>query len=682
MADNIAGAAAWLGGTEIVNDSRTTAYMRNGIKPSTLVVNGDCGCPDVLVLAGCDNSYNTPAEDDAPWYDSAIPESAEFAGFLTTEFEGMGSTYSRSVIESITDGASLGRARFSSRTMTWKGFLFGSSCCGVAYGFRWLTSILRGSNRCGNSCSGEDLELLVCCPSIEAALGLGPTLICNGDFENNIGSWTEGLNTNLFWNNAVVYSDAGSMKVVNGVGGAMAFSNSSDCIMPVTQQRSYILSLQARADVNSTPETVGVVFNWFNNIDAPLGTTSVLNMGTTSPSGWTLMETTVLAPLNATRVSIDYSIGDGATLANQTQYVDTIAFTQVDYANKVEPFRTIKNVSLLEGPIISSERKMGATCGGRCGGSTAMEIEFSLVGSQPWLYSSPIPIVECVNVLDNSVPIIGSTLDGFLDATLLIAGTTATSDEFADLPVIPNGQSVYLVLNPQNSTAEVVLVTAHTTGSNTVTIIRAQQGTNAIEHADGSPWLLQPVCNDNNCTESVLATIADYTGELCVPPMLPPTSTYSGCFIPDTTSYRAIYITAPREMWNSISEVVPVITISNGNFPIVNARLSFYTSADGNPCGDLFNNPSECELLCDELFIKAIPNNAKFYIDGRTQKMSIVCGANNVFPGEPFTLGPFSWPVFSCYGFCMEFAYDPAPIDLTPSRDLCISMSLVPRTVV
>ena len=47
--------------------------------------------------------------------------------------------------------------------MIWKGFLFGRTCCSVAYGLRWLTSVLRQS-KCGSECGGERLDLLICCP--------------------------------------------------------------------------------------------------------------------------------------------------------------------------------------------------------------------------------------------------------------------------------------------------------------------------------------------------------------------------------------------------------------------------------------------------------------------------------------------------------------------------------------
>lgn len=675
MADNVAGSAAWLGGVEIVNDSRTSAYLRNGIKPGTLTVNGDCGCSNILALAGCDTEYTTPANDNAPWYDPAIPSSAEFAGFLTSEFEGMSSTYTRSITESISDGATLGRSRFGSRTMTWKGFLFGSSCCGVAYGLRWLSKTLQGSKKCGNNCFGDDLELLVCCPTLEAAQGFGPNLLCNPNFDNSTGFWLSSGDTSITWTNYPVQDGPGAMKTVNPIGGAITFS--TDCRMAVTGNKIYKLSLYARGSTGSASEIVGVTFNWFDNLDVPISTTAFANIGSDNESTWTLMEATATSPLNAASVRLDFVIGDGATLPNEAHLIDTVSLNQTNFAPIVDPFRTIKGVSLLEGPLVLSERKMGSSCGGRCGGSTAVEVEFSLVGSQPWLYSAPIPVVNCVNVHSNAVPIIGSVLTGTITDNPLTAGaTTINSADFASLPVITFPDNVYIILDPYATSGapEIVRVTAHTAGSTSITVTRGQQGTTARQHASGTFWTVQASCAPTNCADGLLDIAPGYTD--CAPPALPPTATYVGCAIPDINDWEAVYISAPRALWDSLSEVVPVITIETGGLPLIGARIGFYTSADGNPCGDLISNPPSCDLVCDTLYITALPSNSRFYIDGRTKKMSLVCGTNAVFPGEPYTLGPFSWPSFDCYGFCFEYAQD----SVFGAEDRCISLSLVPRT--
>lgn len=423
-----------LSGIEIVNDERTTAYLLNGLRPPSLDVRGSCSCANIRELAGCDEfPYSTPELDNAPWFSADIPESARFAGFLSTNFEGMGSTFTRSTSETIHDGAVFGRGHLGGRPLTWRGLLLGADCCAVAYGLRWLTKTLIGSTTC-QDCNGEDLELLVCCPEIISE-----------------------------------------------------------------------------------------------------------SFGTLDTGG-------------------------------------------------VEAFRKLKNVALISGPQIISEHITG--CGG-CGASCVVEIEFTLLAAQPFFYSEPVPVYDCVNIGTNGVePVTDDTVD----------------------------------------------------------------------------------CLVTNCGDLILDS-------LCPPPVLPPTATYSNpCFV-DNSPYLATYLTFPRSLWDFLEEVVPVISITTGGGPVTDLQLGFYTSANDNPCGDLLNFPPLCDVICDEIRIIGLPQNSTFFIDGRTKKMALICGPTSIFPGEPLTQGPWSWPSFSDFGFCMEVKFpDPAFSGFTYD-DVCISVSLVPRTI-
>lgn len=458
--DSIAGDAAFLGGTEIVNSARTIAYLENGIGPGSLNVKADCGCPGLREIIGCDaDPYVDPATDNAPWYSADHPESALFAGFYPTEFEGMSSPFERNTSESVGDGAGLGRSRIGSRTMTWRGYLFGANCCAVAYGFRWLAQTLRASSDCGG-CQGQDLELLVCCTVPDSGY-------------DDYGGYDEG-----------------------------------------------------------------------------------------------------------------YEVSD-------------------DLIPDAEAFRTLKNVALLEGPEIVSERRASVPCGGAsgCGGAVIMEIEFSLIAAIPWLFRPEVPIVNCIALVD---------------------GVERITVEEPDCPPIDCGQDF-------------------------LDIYMTNRG--------------------------------------CSVPDLPPVATYSiDCLIQASTLERAIYITVPRSSWREFEEAVPYIVIDTGSFYLTDLQLGFYTSASGDPCGDLATNAPLCDIVCDKLGILALPAESKFIIDGRTRTMSVVCGDNTAFPGERFTLGAFSWPVFSCYGFCLELAYsldhaDDGALSLTNVGNGCISLSMIPRTL-
>lgn len=179
MPDAKAGSFASIDGNEIVNSSRTISYIHNFGLPIT--VDDDCWCSDLPLLLNCPTptgitpGYNypsnnplvdpTPVSDPAPWYDPAIPESGDFLGFLPTEFEGLNFNSTRSVFDNLTGGALLGRLRPGSRLFTWRGFLFGRTCCAAEYGLRWLTSVLLFAGGC-EGCDGSELDILVCCPEV------------------------------------------------------------------------------------------------------------------------------------------------------------------------------------------------------------------------------------------------------------------------------------------------------------------------------------------------------------------------------------------------------------------------------------------------------------------------------------------------------------------------------------
>lgn len=449
MAENIAGTYATLAGVEIVNDARTYAYLQNGLGPSSINVYGDCGCPSLIDFLNCPDvtggvGYVSPAADNAPWYSMDYPESANFLGFVVDEFEGMSSPFKRNAVEVVGNGAVLSRSRLASRSLTWRGFLFGATCCSVQYGLRWMTKTISRFDASCRDCFGDDMELLVCCPE-----------------------FTE----------------------------------------PVT--------------------------------------------GTSSP------------------------------------------------------FRLLKGVALLEGPTILSERKTCTSgCAYGCGGSCILEVEFKFVATQPYLYNDPIPVFDCV-------PFTDATLDPVTDP---------------DEP-----------------------------------------------------------CPPFDCIDVMLQDLEESLLLPCTTPDLPPTSTYiNSCFTDlEEDLGPTLYLTVPRTLWSDLDEVVPVITITNGNgFFNQGVKIGFYSSLDGNPCGDLTLNPPGCDALCDDLLIGPIPPNSSFYIDGRTRRMSIICPDGTAFAGEKITNGPWSWPAFSQLGFCMIVQFVNGTIDpiLQAPPDNCVSLSLVPRS--
>lgn len=81
------------------------------------------------------------------------------------------------------------------------------------------------------------------------------------------------------------------------------------------------------------------------------------------------------------------------------------------------------------------------------------------------------------------------------DNPLTAAATTLTSADLASLPAIGATEHAVIVLDP-DGTPEIVYVTAHTAAATTATILRAQEGTVAVEHLRDTPWIHGPVTSD------------------------------------------------------------------------------------------------------------------------------------------------------------------------------------------
>ncbi|MFC8332717.1 hypothetical protein [Streptomyces olivaceus] len=153
-----------LGGVEIANHARLTTYLEtvgSGLDSAT-----PCGCETFTAGLVGDLPYSTPAEDAAPWYDPSVPESADFAGLLVTEVEGLDKhPVGRSVTNAVTGGGAIGPARVMPRTITVTAVLLGATCCAVDYGLHWLSEVLTGCTT--GECEGDCLTLFNCCPSEE-----------------------------------------------------------------------------------------------------------------------------------------------------------------------------------------------------------------------------------------------------------------------------------------------------------------------------------------------------------------------------------------------------------------------------------------------------------------------------------------------------------------------------------
>lgn len=92
---------------------------------------------------------------NAPWYNAAKPESAEFAGFWVMDVSGFDAVpIQREVMESLCVGGVASPARDTSRIVTFSVLVIACTNAGARYGLDWLSCVLRQANARG----GADLE--------------------------------------------------------------------------------------------------------------------------------------------------------------------------------------------------------------------------------------------------------------------------------------------------------------------------------------------------------------------------------------------------------------------------------------------------------------------------------------------------------------------------------------------
>lgn len=163
-----------LNGQEVANSSRLIAHMRPTV-PDTDGETGsmmECACEVAIPYddswTGLQAAVGDPAYviANAPWYNAARPESAEFAGVWVMDCSGFDSVpLQRDVADAICAGGVASRARDTARTLTFSALVVACTNAGARYGIDWLSCILRQANARG----GVDLEFYKAHPEDTAA---------------------------------------------------------------------------------------------------------------------------------------------------------------------------------------------------------------------------------------------------------------------------------------------------------------------------------------------------------------------------------------------------------------------------------------------------------------------------------------------------------------------------------
>lgn len=141
------------GDVELINLSRTAQLAEvMGIDALWTDPESVTWIEDALLGAGYESVSN------APWYDSGVPASMEFAGIVPLSLVGLGdSTREASTVEYITSGGSSNKPRNKTLPIVASVAILASTNRGADYGRRWLDRVLAGGDKTV-FCSGDDLR--------------------------------------------------------------------------------------------------------------------------------------------------------------------------------------------------------------------------------------------------------------------------------------------------------------------------------------------------------------------------------------------------------------------------------------------------------------------------------------------------------------------------------------------
>lgn len=165
---------ACYGCVDFANNERTKAYWKWACAEGMF----STPAPMLLDLCACeadspDNPYVDPVTDEVCWYDSAVPESAEFLGVIILNRPVQNSTFSREISDGFVQGSILNRPKLTGRPFVFDALLIATSCEGMAYGKEWLRRLLEdapcqadSASKC-QSCFGRRMSLRVTCPDEE-----------------------------------------------------------------------------------------------------------------------------------------------------------------------------------------------------------------------------------------------------------------------------------------------------------------------------------------------------------------------------------------------------------------------------------------------------------------------------------------------------------------------------------
>lgn len=206
------------------------------------------------------------------------------------------------------------------------------------------------------------------------------------------------------------------------------------------------------------------------------------------------------------------------------------------------------------------------------------------------------------------------------DNPLTNVATTINSAAFASMQSVSGSERLVLILDPTGSAGapEIVHVTAHASGSTSMTVLRGQEGSTARQHAQGTTWRHGPTAIDFPAikpSSSLLLSHEVYEGRLRFD-----TDT-DKLYVYDGATWQTVW--EPNPAWTSWTPTWTNLTVGNGTVTAkytrvgrtIHFRLKF-TLGSTSTVGTLprFSLPVESHSE----YLSEYPIGAATYVDSGT----------------------------------------------------------------
>jgi hypothetical protein len=173
----------------------------------------------------------------------------------------------------------------------------------------------------------------------------------------------------------------------------------------------------------------------------------------------------------------------------------------------------------------------------------------------------------------------------------------------------------------------------------------------------------------DECPEPVSCVANDPN---CPTPSLPIITTVVDPCICDPYFPVELLVDVPASGYGVNFQGAPVFHVYSGGAPLRSTTIRLHENPLNRPCEEIVADPC---TACDSITIRWLPEFATLIIDGVNRRITIECPGGTVFPGEPYLVGNYGFPLLECLSYCVSVTIDSA----TAADDACFSMFVHPK---